>query len=152
MSGSRSASWRFGGLADASPSGPVLTLSGGIAVVAGEQAIRQSIMMLLSTIPGERVMRPDYGCPLHVVVLSPNDATTAGLAIHYVRQALLRFEPRVEIVSLDAGRPEPTGGAEGEANDLDNEAALTIWLQYRLRETGWVGDLSVTLDMSPGQA
>ena len=53
-------------------------------------AVRQSILMLLSTRPGERVMPPDYGCPIHRLVFSPNDATTAGLAIHYVRHSLLR--------------------------------------------------------------
>ena len=44
-------------------------------------------------------MRPDYGCELHRLVFSPNDDTTAGLAIHYVRRALERWEPRVEVLS-----------------------------------------------------
>ena len=54
------------------------------SMIAGDAAIRQSIILLLTTTPGERVMRPDYGCPLHRLMFQPNDATTAGLAIHYV--------------------------------------------------------------------
>ena len=71
---------------------------------AGDEAVRQSILLLLSTIPGERVMRPTYGCHLHRLVFWPNDDTTAGLAIHYVRRAVERFEPRVEVIRVDATR------------------------------------------------
>jgi hypothetical protein len=56
-------------------------------MVAEQAAVRQSILLLLTTVPGERVMRPDYGCDLQKLVFSPNDATTHGLAIHYVRRA-----------------------------------------------------------------
>lgn len=105
------------------PSGATLTAAGRIALVADDNAIRQAIILLLTTIPGERVMRPDYGCPLHRLMFSPNDATTAGLAIHYVRQALLRYEPRIEILSLDA-----------RADDID-EARLVVSLEYRVKAT-----------------
>ena len=93
----------------------------GIDMVEGAAAVRQSIILLLSTRPGERVMRPDYGCDLHRLVFEPNDATTAGLAIHYVRRALTRWEPRVEILHLDAG-PHP-----------DDAGRLDIALDYRVR-------------------
>ncbi|GAB3271146.1 hypothetical protein GCM10027426_05970 [Microbacterium lacusdiani] len=69
----------------------------------GADAVRQSLILLLSTVPGERVMRPDYGCELARLVFWPNDDTTAGLAIHYVRRAVERFEPRVVVLGLDAG-------------------------------------------------
>ena len=69
--------------------GSALTAAGGLAMVHGDEAIRQAIMLLLvSTVPGERLMRPDYGSHLHRLLFAPNDQTTAGLAIHYVRQAL----------------------------------------------------------------
>jgi phage baseplate assembly protein W len=96
--------WRFGhpdlgdGLGGLSV-GP----NGRIELVRDAEAIRQSLMLLLSTRPGERVMRPDYGCDLWRLVFSPNDDTTAGLAIHYVRRAVERFEPRVVILAIDAG-------------------------------------------------
>ncbi len=97
--------------------------TGGIETVAENDSVRQAILLLLSTIPGERVMRPDYGCDLFRLIFSPNDNTTAGLAIHYVNQAIKRWEPRVEIESLDA-----------VPNDVDR-ARLDIVLVYRLRAT-----------------
>jgi phage baseplate assembly protein W len=101
-----------------------LTLTGQLASCSGAEAIRGAILMLLSTIPGERVMRPDYGCDLFRLAFSPNDDTTAGLAIHYVRRAVARWEPRVEILGVDA-HPDR---ARGEV--------LCIELDYRIRQTG----------------
>lgn len=121
--------------------GPGLAADGAVAMVDGPGLISQSLMILLGTVPGERVMRPDYGCPLDRLVFAPNDATTAGLAIHYVRQALRRWEPRVEILRLDAG-PDPQGAPE----------ALRIWLEYRIRRTVRHGSLGFTLDLGGGHA
>lgn len=97
---------------------------GRIELVRDAEAVRQALMILLSTRPGERVMRPDYGCDLWRLVFSPNDDTTAGLAIHYVRRAVERFEPRVVILSLDAG-PAP-----------DAPDRLEVVLDYRPRLGG----------------
>jgi phage baseplate assembly protein W len=98
---------------------------GQIETVTERSSVRQAILLLLSTRPGERVMRPQYGCDLHRLVFSPNDDTTAGLAIHYVRQAIELWEPRIDRVRLDAAR------------SLDDESPglLEISLEYRLRAT-----------------
>lgn len=120
----------------APPGGPALAGNGAIAMVGGPALISQSLMILLGTVPGERAMRPDYGCPLDRLVFAPNDATAAGLAIHYVRQALRRWEPRIEILRLDAG-PDPHAPPE----------VLRIWLEYRIRQTVQRGILSFTLDL-----
>ena len=103
------------------PAGFVLTPQGNVPMVEGAEAVRQSILLLLSTRPGERVMRPDYGCDLHQLAFAPNDDTTAGLAMHYVRRALERWEPRARILALDAG-PDP-----------DDPARLVIDLSYQVR-------------------
>jgi uncharacterized protein len=100
-----------------------ISSTGGIRMVAEQAAVRQSILLLLTTLPGERVMRPDYGCDLQKLVFSPNDATTHGLAIHYVRRALQRWEPRIDILRLDA-----------EANEKNPER-MDIVLEYRVRKT-----------------
>lgn len=50
-------------------------------------------------------MRPDYGCDLLSLAFAPNDETTAGLAIHYVRRAVERFEPRVRVLAVTADLP-----------------------------------------------
>jgi phage baseplate assembly protein W len=104
-------------------------------MVEGNAAIRQSLLILLSTIPGERVYRPDYGCWLSRLVFAPNDETTAGLAIHYVRQAIERWEPRVEILRLDAV-------SSGSAGDR-----LDVLLDYRARPTGTAGSLVLPVSL-----
>ena len=70
-------------------------------------------------------MRPHYGCNLQRLVFSPNDDTTAGLAIHYVRQALERWEPRAEVIRLDARR----------SDDDASPGLLEIHLEYRVPAT-----------------
>lgn len=100
-----------------------LSAGGSIATVEDEESVRQSIFLLLATVPGERVMRPEYGCDLYRLVFSPNDDTTAGLAQHYVGRALGRWEPRIQILHLDAVRNEADPGR------------LDIHLEYRVRAT-----------------
>ena len=100
-----------------------LSPTGGIEMVQEHASVRQAILLLLSTLPGERVMRPDYGCALHRLVFSPNDETTAGLAIHTVRQALERWEPRIRIRQLDA------------VLNKEDPSRLDIFLEYQLRLT-----------------
>ena len=104
-----------------SGTGMVTTPAGRLEWVSGEQTVRQALLMLLSTRPGERVLRPEYGCDLHRLVFEPNDETTAGIVLYHVRRAIERWEPRVEILGLDAGPdPEDTG-------------RLDILLEYRVR-------------------
>lgn len=110
--------------------------TGGIAMVEEAASVRQSILLLLSTRTGERIMRPDYGVELHRLVFSPNDNTTAGLAIHYVRRAVARWEPRIEILHLDATR------------NPDAESYLDLVLDYRLRSTQRTERLTFSLNLA----
>src|SRR5512146_1104840 len=96
---------------------------GGVDMVEGEASVRQAIYLLLSTLPGERVMRPDYGCLIHTLLFAPNDDTTAGLAIHYVQRALNQWEPRIDILKLDATR------------DPEMPELLNVILAYRVKAT-----------------
>jgi phage baseplate assembly protein W len=105
------------------PSGLGVSSRGGMAMIDDDQSIRQSLLLLLTTYPGERVMLPGYGCSLHELAFAPNDDTTAGLAIHYVRRAVSRWEPRVEILKVDATRTQ------------EDEGRLDILLEYRVRST-----------------
>lgn len=97
--------------------------TGAVAMVDGDDSVRQAIILLLTTAPGERLMRPEYGSQLRRLIFAPNDQTTAGLAIHYARSALNRWEPRVEIVDLDA------------AADPYDAQRLVISLLYRVRSS-----------------
>lgn len=116
--------------------GMQLAPNGRVAMVNGGDSVRQAILLLLTTRPGERVMRPDYGCNLQVLLFSPNDDTTAGLAIHYVRQALERWEPRIRIVRLDA-TPHP-----------QEPEILEIHLEYRVLVSNRVERLVVPVSLS----
>jgi len=115
-----------------------ISTTGQLAMVGGNAAVRQALLVLLSTVPGERVMRPEYGCDLHRLIFAPNDDTTAGLAIHYVRQAVKRWEPRVDIIRIDARR------------DPEEAAFLRVSLVYRVRSTSLTDSLEVNVDLQGG--
>lgn len=115
-----------------------LTPRGGLETISDRASVRQALLLLLLTRPGERVLRPTYGCELHKLLFWPNDDTTAGLAIHYVRQAIERWEPRVDRVRVDARR------------NPEADSRLDITLEYRVRSTGDEDRLSVQLDLDGG--
>jgi phage baseplate assembly protein W len=113
--------WKFK-LGDGADVG--LGLEGGrVARVADEELIRQSLWLILSTAPGERVARPEFGCGIHNLVFGNNDPETLGDVNHAVEEALSRFEPRIDVLGVDA-RPHAT-----EPN------LLVIQLQYAVRAT-----------------
>ena len=91
-------------------------------LVSDHQAIRQSIYIIIHTIPGERVMRPEFGCEIHSLIFSPANHQTAAVAERYVREALERWEPRITLEEV-----EVTPGA----TDLGE---LFIRLVYSLKD------------------
>ena len=96
---------------------------GGVALTGGEESVHQAVWMVLGTARGERPMRPDFGCGIHDLVFSVNDATTRGRVAQAVRDALVRWEPRVEVVRVDAESDPATPGL------------LRILVDYRVRTT-----------------
>lgn len=103
--------------------GPGLQIAanGKMAMISDRESIRQSVLLLMATIPGERVMRPQYGCNLQQLAFMPNDATTHGLAIHYVKTALEQWEPRIDIIRIDAD------------SNSENPNVIDITLDYQVR-------------------
>ena len=83
--------------------------SGGIALARYEEDIDQAIRIILATSKGERRMRPTFGCDVHSLVFASMNATTFGLLRHYVEEALLMWEPRINLreVLID---PSPRDG------------------------------------------
>lgn len=122
----------------AGKSGLVPTASGQLDRVSGTAAIRQSILMLLATMPGERVRRPEYGCELHKLAFAPNDNTTHGIAMHYLRQAITRWEPRIELLEIDAQQ------------DPHDAHVMQVSLQYRTRQTNIKDVLEISFDLLTG--
>jgi uncharacterized protein len=79
--------------------------AGTIERAAYEESVRQSIWIILGTAKGERVMRPDFGCGIYDLVFEVNSPATAAKVSHAVREALLFFEPRIDVIDV-AVRPE----------------------------------------------
>jgi phage baseplate assembly protein W len=103
--------------------------TGGIAVSEYEADIRQSIRTILSTARGERVMRADFGCGIHDLVFEVVDVSTLTRVETSVREAMAKFEARIEVLSVFV---DPRDAAEG---------ALTVELEYRVRRTNQIGNL-----------
>ena len=80
--------------------------SGGIALSCYEENIKESIRIILGTSKGERLMRPDFGCGIHNLVFAPINTSTEGLIIHHIREALILFEPRLELLKVDVSKDE----------------------------------------------
>lgn len=96
---------------------------GEIALARGERDIEQSIRIILETMPGERVMRPDFGCRIWELVFAPRDPTTEGLLIHYVEEALTRWEPRIDVREIKVG------------DDPAQDGAVLININYQIKAT-----------------
>ena len=73
--------------------------------LGGEEKIRQSIWIILATAPGERQMLPEFGCGIHDLVFEPNTAALRGLVRDKVREALIRFEPRIDLTEVAVDSP-----------------------------------------------
>lgn len=140
-----------GGEPDRTTTGLDVGPGGGLAVHRTAAAsIGQSIKMILATTPGERVMRPEYGSRLQELVFQPNDATTAGLAIQHVKEAVSRWEPRIRVEYVDAG-PAPAGFRPADGGDAhDTSAFLRIALHYRIRGDLSLHELEFGLDLQGG--
>jgi phage baseplate assembly protein W len=74
---------------------------GGLGLASGEQDIEQAIGLILSTVPGERPMRPAFGCEVHDFVFETIDAAMVGRVDAAVRAALDRWEPRIEVTEIE---------------------------------------------------
>jgi phage baseplate assembly protein W len=96
--------------------------TGGLARAEYEESVRQSILIILGTAKGERVMRPDFGCGIHDLVFANNSPTTVGRLIREVHESLLRLEPRIDVTQVDV-----TPGATSNV--------LLIDIDYEVRAT-----------------
>jgi phage baseplate assembly protein W len=105
--------WRF----------PVGLAANGIATAAYEEAVRQSIWIILATARGERQMRPDFGCGVHDLVFAVNSPEAAGRVASEVREALIQWEPRIDLTRVEASADEA------------NTGRLLIEIEYKVRAT-----------------
>ena len=94
--------------------------TGGIALVEREREIQEAIRLILGTSEGERPMRPDFGCRIHDEIFASPDAASRGRIAHHVRRALRRWEPRIEVRSVEVA-PDP-----GEPSTLFIDVSYSI--------------------------
>jgi phage baseplate assembly protein W len=80
--------------------------SGSIALNGDTDELEQAIRLILTTAPGERPMRPAFGCGIYDYVFAPADATTAGRLSAEVTRALGYWEPRIDVKSVDVSVDE----------------------------------------------
>lgn len=98
-------------------------VTGKIVMSEYEEVIRESIWIILATAKGERVMQPDFGCGIHNFVFATMSMATMGLIESSVREALIRYEPRIDFNEV---RVLPIQDTLGK---------LEIEINYRVRTT-----------------
>ena len=101
---------------------------GAIQLAEYEKSVSQAIWIVLGTAKGERVMRPDFGCGIYDLVFEVNSASTAGRVSQEVQDALLYFEPRIDVLNVEV---EADGSGE----------QLLISIDYQVRATNNVFNL-----------
>jgi len=97
--------------------------NGQVQMTKYENTVRQSILTILSTAKGERVMRPNFGCSIHDRVFAPNTPGTVGQIVSDVRDALVEWEPRIDVLDVD------TVGDRSQPN------VIFIQINYQIRTT-----------------
>lgn len=102
---------------------PQIGPQGGLALTNKRTEVDQAIRIILSTSPGQRVMRPTFGCRLYDLVFAPNNSHTAAQARRYVEEALGMWEPRITVTRVDV-QPDP-----------QDTSRLLIEIEYRVKAT-----------------
>ncbi len=119
---------------------PVRTdATGSIALVTREREIEEAIRLVLGTAPGERPMRPEFGCGVHDYVFDTVDASTVGQIEEEIRDALDRWEPRIEVLRVDF-----------DLSHVD-DGRLDIHIGYRLRATNHLRNLVYPFYVIPAE-
>jgi uncharacterized protein len=95
-----------------------------LQIVQHEESVYQSILTILGTVKGERVMRPDFGCGIYDLIFEPQTDATANTVSQMVQEALLQFEPRIDVVDVEVTSQSE---AMGEV--------LQVNLHYQVRAT-----------------
>jgi phage baseplate assembly protein W len=95
----------------------------GAQMAIGEEDIRQSLEILLSTAPGERIFNFEYGADIRRWVFEKMDLSTKTLITEEIKHAVLHFEPRIDVENVDVEIKDPQSGI------------LWINLEYRIRQT-----------------
>jgi|tagenome__1003787_1003787.scaffolds.fasta_scaffold20483199_2 phage baseplate assembly protein W len=120
------------------PFPPRPTDAGALPRVSGEEKVRQAIFLILATAPGERRMRPDFGCGIHDLVFQPITATVVAQVRERARAALIHWEPRIDVLDVTVT----------QAPQAPN--CLMIRIDYRIRAINTAANLVYPFFISEG--
>jgi Bacteriophage baseplate protein W len=112
---------------------------GALALTDGVEDIEQAIALILGTAPGERAMRPEFGCAVHDVVFDTIDAAIIGTVQTAVYEALERWEPRAEVTDVEVEPAE------------DDPGKLLVEITYRVRATSRLYNLVYPFYVIPAE-
>jgi phage baseplate assembly protein W len=118
---------------------PKIDPQGGLALTSERSELEQSIQIILTTTPGQRVMRPTFGCRLQELVFAPNNSHTAAQARRYVEEALGMWEPRIRVDRVSV-RPDP-----------DDTSRLLVEIEYVVKTTHDQRSLVFPFYLIPGE-
>ena len=131
-----------------------LDATGNLQAAEYEESVRQSILIILGTAKGERVMRPDFGCGIYDLVFEMNSAGTAGKISQAVQEALLKLEPRIDVLDVEgtSGHFLKTADGKQQFQAAPNGYVLMIAIKYQVRATNNIFNLVYPfyLERSPG--
>jgi len=108
---------------------PIDIEKGRIAFSEGEDSIRESILIILGTGKGERIMRPDFGCEINELVFLPDNTQTATLIAFYIKEALMKWEPRIEVLDVNS------------YPDMEEKNKININIDYMIKTTNTKSNL-----------
>ncbi len=97
--------------------------SGNVAMSKYEDDIKEAILIILKTAKGERVMNPDFGCGIHDMVFQTISMSTLSMIEMDVRDALIKYEPRVELINIKV------------STERIDEGQLLVSIDYKVRST-----------------
>ncbi|MEF8776727.1 MAG: GPW/gp25 family protein [Haloarculaceae archaeon] len=113
--------------------------SGDIELSSAEGNIQQSIKLIIGTAKGERVMRPEFGCEIHEYVFAATDPATLSMIEDSVEEALLQWEPRIDVESVEA------------SPDQENPNRVLVDIEYRVRKTNSTDNLVYPFFLTEGE-
>ncbi len=102
---------------------PNIDSEGLIGLVEKEEDISESIRIIIGTSKGERVMRADFGCGIHDYIFDVINTATLGLIKASVMEALVLWEPRIEVIKVST------------STERLNDGELIISIDYTVRST-----------------
>lgn len=113
--------------------------NGGIALVSREREVAEAIRVIVSTIPGERPMRPEFGCRIHDYVFSPADSATADAISAEVTRALAMWEHRIDVGDVVVSYTD------------EDPTVFYIDIQYQMKQTNSRHNLVFPFYVIPGE-